>query len=155
MSFKDLNIIDPLQEALDKEGYIEPTPIQALAIPHLLNGKDLMGIAQTGTGKTAAFVLPILQRLSEERKAPVSRAPAYWCWPTHQRAGSPDRSELCHLRSFPAVQAHRHLRRCGPRSPGQGSFQRCRYPRRYSRQAYRPDESGSFKPEEHRVLCAG
>jgi ATP-dependent RNA helicase RhlE len=93
MSFKDLNIIDPLQEALDKEGYIEPTPIQALAIPHLLKGKDLMGIAQTGTGKTAAFVLPILQRLSEERKAPVSRAPSVLVLaPTRELAAQIDQS---------------------------------------------------------------
>jgi superfamily II DNA/RNA helicase len=68
MSFGNLNIIDPLCRALAKEGYTAPTPIQTLAIPHLLNGKDLMGIAQTGTGKTAAFVLPILQKISEQHK---------------------------------------------------------------------------------------
>ena len=61
--------------ALAKEGYITPTPIQNLAIPHLLKGKDLMGIAQTGTGKTAAFVLPILQKLSEEIKVPSPGVP--------------------------------------------------------------------------------
>jgi ATP-dependent RNA helicase RhlE len=75
MSFENLNIIDPLMRALAKEGYITPTPIQNLAIPHLLKGKDLMGIAQTGTGKTAAFVLPILQRLSEEIKVPSPGVP--------------------------------------------------------------------------------
>lgn len=75
MSFENLNIIDPLSRALAKEGYTTPTPIQMQAIPHLLNGKDLMGIAQTGTGKTAAFVLPILQRMSEELKAPVPGVP--------------------------------------------------------------------------------
>lgn len=69
MSFANLNIIDPLLRALAKEGYTTPTPIQMLAIPHLLNGKDLVGIAQTGTGKTAAFVLPILQRMMEVRKS--------------------------------------------------------------------------------------
>ena len=68
MSFGNLNIIDPLQRALAGEGYTEPTPIQALAIPHLLLGKDLMGIAQTGTGKTAAFVLPILQKVTQNLK---------------------------------------------------------------------------------------
>lgn len=75
MSFGNLNIIDPLQRALTKEGYITPTPIQMQAIPHLLKGKDLMGIAQTGTGKTAAFVLPILQRMAEQLKAPTPGTP--------------------------------------------------------------------------------
>lgn len=75
MSFGNLNIIDPLQRALAREGYITPTPIQMQAIPPLLRGKDLMGIAQTGTGKTAAFVLPILQRMSEQLKAPTPGAP--------------------------------------------------------------------------------
>ncbi|MDP2218488.1 MAG: DEAD/DEAH box helicase [Methanolobus sp.] len=68
MLFKDLNLIDPLQRALTKEGYIAPTPIQVQAIPQLLKGKDLIGIAQTGTGKTAAFVLPILQKMHEKHK---------------------------------------------------------------------------------------
>jgi ATP-dependent RNA helicase RhlE len=75
MSFQNLSIIDPLQRALAKEGYITPTPIQMQAIPYLLKGKDLMGIAQTGTGKTAAFVLPILQRMSEKLKAPIPGTP--------------------------------------------------------------------------------
>ena len=69
MSFGNLNIIDPLLRAIALEGYTTPTPIQMLAIPPLLEGKDLLGIAQTGTGKTAAFVLPILQRMSAERRA--------------------------------------------------------------------------------------
>ena len=64
-TFKELNLIQPIQNALDKQGYEIPTPIQAKSIPGLLEGKDLIGIAQTGTGKTAAFVLPILQRLRE------------------------------------------------------------------------------------------
>ncbi|MDD5181970.1 MAG: DEAD/DEAH box helicase [Candidatus Nanoarchaeia archaeon] len=66
MSFKNLNLIEPLEKAIAKQGYTEPTPIQLKAIPDLLKGRDLIGIAQTGTGKTAAFVLPILQRMSEK-----------------------------------------------------------------------------------------
>jgi len=69
MSFGNLNIIDPLLRAIALEGYTTPTPIQMLAIPPLLEGRDLLGIAQTGTGKTAAFVLPILQRMSAEKRA--------------------------------------------------------------------------------------
>lgn len=63
MNFKDLNIIDPLLKALRAEGYSNPTPIQEQSIPILLRGKDLLGCAQTGTGKTAAFAIPILQQL--------------------------------------------------------------------------------------------
>ena len=63
MQFSDLNLIEPLLRAVTAEGYTEPTPVQAQAIPHVLSGRDLLGIAQTGTGKTAAFALPILQRL--------------------------------------------------------------------------------------------
>jgi ATP-dependent RNA helicase RhlE len=64
MSFSQLGLIPALQRAVDGQGYVEPTPIQARAIPHVLAGRDLLGLAQTGTGKTAAFALPILQRLS-------------------------------------------------------------------------------------------
>src|SRR5207302_4853961 len=66
-SFQDLPLVEPLRRALAEEGYAVPTPIQAQAIPHLLAGRDLLGIAQTGTGKTAAFALPILQRLAAAR----------------------------------------------------------------------------------------
>jgi ATP-dependent RNA helicase RhlE len=64
MVFAELGLIDPIARAVAAEGYLEPTPIQAKAIPHVLAGKDLLGLAQTGTGKTAAFALPILQRLA-------------------------------------------------------------------------------------------
>ena len=64
MQFKDLNIIEPILEALKEEGYTNPTPIQAQSIPIVLEGTDLLGCAQTGTGKTAAFAIPILQLLS-------------------------------------------------------------------------------------------
>jgi ATP-dependent RNA helicase RhlE len=93
MSFGNLNIIDPLCRALAKEGYTAPTPIQTLAIPHLLNGKDLMGIAQTGTGKTAAFVLPILQKIAEQRKASQPGVPrALIVAPTRELAAQIDQS---------------------------------------------------------------
>jgi len=63
-NFSDLDLIEPIQRAIKDTGYTEPTPIQKAAIPHLLKGKDLLGCAQTGTGKTAAFALPILNRLA-------------------------------------------------------------------------------------------
>ncbi len=63
MTFEQLNLIEPILKALSEEGYTTPTPIQEQSIPILLQGKDLLGCAQTGTGKTAAFSIPILQRL--------------------------------------------------------------------------------------------
>ncbi len=67
MSFETLNIIEPILRALKKEGYTMPTPVQEEAIPALLERRDLLGCAQTGTGKTAAFAVPILQHLYNER----------------------------------------------------------------------------------------
>lgn len=66
MLFTDLQLIKPILDALIQEGYEKPTPIQSQAIPHLLEGKDLLGTAQTGTGKTAAFAIPILQNLNHK-----------------------------------------------------------------------------------------
>jgi ATP-dependent RNA helicase RhlE len=63
-SFLELKLIEPLQKAISETGYTTPTPIQSQAIPVLLEGRDLLGVAQTGTGKTAAFALPILNRLA-------------------------------------------------------------------------------------------
>ncbi len=63
MHFKDLELIEPILKALQKENYTKPTSIQEKAIPHILNKKDVLGSAQTGTGKTAAFAIPILQHL--------------------------------------------------------------------------------------------
>lgn len=75
MLFQELQLIDPILKALSEEGYTTPTPIQAQAIPFVLQGKDLLGCAQTGTGKTAAFSIPILQLLSAkkntDRKRPI------------------------------------------------------------------------------------
>ena len=66
MTFNELNIVSPILKALEAEGYKTPTPIQQQAIPILLMGKDLLGCAQTGTGKTAAFAIPILQLLDAQ-----------------------------------------------------------------------------------------
>lgn len=69
MLFKDLDIIEPIQRSLKEEGYKSPTPIQEQSIPYLLKGRDLLGCAQTGTGKTASFAIPILQHIYNERKS--------------------------------------------------------------------------------------
>ncbi|KEI77675.1 DEAD/DEAH box helicase [Clostridium botulinum A2 117] len=69
MLFENLEIIKPIQKALKEEGYKNTTPIQEKSIPYILDGKDLVGCAQTGTGKTAAFAVPVLQNLSKDKKA--------------------------------------------------------------------------------------
>jgi cold shock CspA family protein len=74
-SFADLNLMPELRRAVDAVGYVEPTPVQAQAIPPILAGRDLLGCAQTGTGKTAAFALPILQRLSTHANGHRSKRP--------------------------------------------------------------------------------
>ncbi|MCC7245492.1 MAG: DEAD/DEAH box helicase [Saprospiraceae bacterium] len=76
MHFKDLSLIEPLLRALQTEGYERPTPIQQQAIPVVLQGRDLLGCAQTGTGKTAAFSLPILQLLSQTQSQPREKGHA-------------------------------------------------------------------------------
>jgi ATP-dependent RNA helicase RhlE len=68
MSFKNLKLIEPILKALETEGYTNPTPIQEQAIPIVLERKDLLGCAQTGTGKTAAFAIPVLQILHEKKQ---------------------------------------------------------------------------------------
>lgn len=68
MSFNNLQLIEPVLQALSKEGYTHPTPIQEKSIPAILQRRDLLGCAQTGTGKTAAFVIPVLQLLFEQKQ---------------------------------------------------------------------------------------
>lgn len=85
--FSDLGLCQPLLKALAQEGYATPTPIQAQAIPHILAGRDVLGTAQTGTGKTAAFALPILHRLAAERRpAPRKGCRALILSPTRELA---------------------------------------------------------------------
>ncbi len=68
MTFKELDLLEPILNALEKQGYSTPTPIQQQAIPIILSGSDIMGCAQTGTGKTAAFAIPILQNLTKNKR---------------------------------------------------------------------------------------
>src|SRR3989344_5891057 len=69
--FADLHIDEPLKKAIAAKGYVTPTPIQDVAIPHILKGEDLMGIANTGTGKTGAFLIPLINKIRRSRKEQV------------------------------------------------------------------------------------
>jgi ATP-dependent RNA helicase RhlE len=86
MLFEQLGLTAPLLKALQKEGYTTPTPIQAQTIPHALQGKDILGLAQTGTGKTAAFALPILQLLNQQPPKGYRHTRALILTPTRELA---------------------------------------------------------------------
>src|SRR5207248_9473205 len=89
MKFADLRLVEPILRAISAAGYTVATPIQAQAIPHALSGRDVLGCAQTGTGKTAAFALPILHRLSTASSPAAgakSRARALILCPTRELA---------------------------------------------------------------------
>jgi ATP-dependent RNA helicase RhlE len=103
ITFSDLALVEPLQRALADKNYTVPSPIQAKSIPFLLQGRDLIGIAQTGTGKTAAFALPILQRLSAQNAKSQPRQPrALILAPTRELAAQIGQS-------FAAYGKHVHL----------------------------------------------
>ncbi|AZB11715.1 DEAD/DEAH box helicase [Chryseobacterium sp. G0162] len=85
MNFTDLNLIEPIAKAIQEQGYTTPTPIQERSIPEILQGKDFLGCAQTGTGKTAAFAIPILQNLSKN-KIPNKNIKALILTPTRELA---------------------------------------------------------------------
>ena len=88
MNFTDLGLSQPVLQALDLKGYDTPTPIQSQAIPPVLDGRDLMGIAQTGTGKTAAFMLPSIDRLRDGgRQTPFKSCRMLVLAPTRELAG--------------------------------------------------------------------
>jgi ATP-dependent RNA helicase RhlE len=74
-SFSDLGLAEPILRALIARDYVTPTPIQAQAIPKIMDGRDILGVAQTGTGKTAAFALPILQALNKDQARSKYRDP--------------------------------------------------------------------------------
>ncbi len=102
--FSDLGLAEPIQRALSSRKHVVPTPIQAQAIPELLAGRDMLGIAQTGTGKTGAFALPILHQLSQKRVKKGPRGPrALILAPTRELA-----SQIGD--DFRAYGKHLHLR---------------------------------------------
>ncbi len=91
-TFSELDLHPAIQTAVENKGYTQPTPIQAQAIPHLMEGRDLLGVAQTGTGKTAAFALPILHRLANARRPSKGRARVLVLTPTRELAIQIDES---------------------------------------------------------------
>src|ERR1700742_1998103 len=92
MTFNELDLIDPILKAVKEEGYTTPTPIQQQSIPIGLQHKDLLGCAQTGTGKTAAFAIPILQILSKEKETGIRKIKALILTPTRELAIQIDES---------------------------------------------------------------
>ncbi|MCZ6722355.1 MAG: DEAD/DEAH box helicase [Gammaproteobacteria bacterium] len=101
MSFTSLGLSTPILDALVEQGYATPTPIQVQAIPAVLQGKDVMGAAQTGTGKTAGFTLPILERLSRGRPAQANQARALVLTPTRELAAQVADSVSIYARYLP------------------------------------------------------
>ncbi len=89
--FKSFNLLPAIMEAIEQKGYLNPTPIQSQAIPHLLKERDLLGMAQAGTGKTAAFSLPILHRLAKNKiRTKPARVRALILTPTRELASQID-----------------------------------------------------------------
>ena len=86
MSFTELGLSTPLLQAIEKQGYTSPSPIQEQAIPLVLEGKDVLAAAQTGTGKTAGFSLPMLHKLSSGKPASSNRVRALILTPTRELA---------------------------------------------------------------------
>jgi len=101
MSFSTLGLSDALQRAVAEKGYTEPSPIQQQAIPAILAGSDLMAAAQTGTGKTAGFTLPLLQRLSGGRRARANQARALVLTPTRELAAQVHDSVVTYGKHLP------------------------------------------------------
>ena len=88
MKFSNLKLSEPILQAVEEAGFTEPTPIQAEAVPAILSGSDVLGCARTGTGKTAAFALPLIQRLEESWTAPRElRVRSLILSPTRELAG--------------------------------------------------------------------
>ena len=117
-TFESLGLTEPVLKALSAEGYTVPTPIQAKAVPHVLAGRDLFGCAQTGTGKTAAFALPLIERMmANPREREARRCRVLVLAPTRELAQQVARrvvrrtvplDELGALRTLAAARAAEH-----------------------------------------------
>ncbi|PAJ74733.1 ATP-dependent RNA helicase [Pseudoalteromonas sp. NBT06-2] len=101
MSFTNLGLSAPILTAVSEQGYDTPTPIQAKAIPAIIKGRDIMAAAQTGTGKTAGFTLPLLERLSQGQKAGPNQARALILAPTRELAAQVAESVALYSKNLP------------------------------------------------------
>lgn len=105
MTFQDLGLCSPILKALESQGYNEPTPIQAQAIPPILAGRDIMAAAQTGTGKTAGFTLPILHQLREREPARANHTRVLILTPTRELAAQVQESVRVYSQHLPIRSA--------------------------------------------------
>ena len=145
VSFSELGLRPELLRAVQAQGYTDPTPVQREAIPLVLAGRDLLAGAQTGTGKTAAFVLPMLQRLAERSRLAHARPHPRADPHPHPRARHPGRAERPRLRSEPAPFAgHLRWRRHGRAAVRAAPRRRDR--RRHARPAARPRPAANHRP---------
>ena len=110
MKFNDLNLSDPILRSLKDQNYKEPTPIQAEVIPAILNKSDIMAAAQTGTGKTGSFVLPIIEMLQERAKPYSKNVHALVLTPTRELAAQVRESVYTYGKFTPTTVSYTHLR---------------------------------------------
>ncbi len=156
MSFASLGLSDALVRAVTEHGYTQPTPIQQQAIPAVLAGGDLLAGAQTGTGKTAGFVLPMLQRLAPPRAtASARRERAQETDPradphAHARARRAGRGERARLRQVREAHVDGDVRRRRHRRADRAAEARRRHPRRDTRPPARPSGPGQPRSVEGR-----
>ncbi len=154
MTFNDLKLSAPLLKAVSEAGYETPSPIQASAIPPVLEGRDLMGCAQTGTGKTAAFALPMLDRLSAAAPRRKGAVRALILTPTRELA-------LQIGESFDAYGKYLKLRSTvifggvGQAPQVEAIREGRRHPHRLPGPTERPHRAGLYRPCRHRDLRAG
>ena len=140
-AFTDLGLAAPLLKALAAENYVTPTPIQAQAIPAVLEGRDLLGVAQTGTGKTAAFALPILQRLAaDDRPTPRKGCRCLVLTPTRELASQIAESFRTYGRFLKLTLAPSSSAACRIGKQIRDLRQRRRHPRRHAGPAARPHQ---------------
>ena len=154
-NFSELGLAENVLRALTTEGYVHPTPIQQQAIPPLLEGRDLLGIAQTGTGKTCAFATPLLTRLQKFPQARAAQNGAGAGARPDPRTRGADRRKLSRLwpsRRFPRRDG---LRRRRLRAAAQGAARRPRRAGRHPRPPARPPVAGLAPARRHHGGRAG
>jgi ATP-dependent RNA helicase RhlE len=154
MKFTDLGLAEPLLRAVREQGYDTPTPIQAQAIPAVLQGGDLLAGAQTGTGKTAGFTLPLLHRLAAAGHKRDARGRvairALILTPTRELAAQVE--ERAHLRQVPAAHLDGDVRRRGHAAADRPPAQGRRHPGGHARPPARPPPAGHAGPEQVEIF---